>query len=294
MNKPVTPPSCTSPVLPAVAPRRRARASLPLNGMIGGGLLVLLLATALVGLVWTPSDPLALNLMSRLQAPSVQHWLGTDEYGRDVLSRLMIGAHTSLWVSVLTVSLAVIAGTFLGLLAGFMRGWVDRILMMINDALLAFPGILLALGLMAIIGPSLYGIVFALSVAYTPSVVRVVRGTVLSLREKEFVEASRVIGNSELYTMLRHIAPNCVAPICVLATSMFGWAILAESSLSFLGLGVPPPAATWGNMLAASRPYIATASWLGLFPGVCIALALLAFNLSGDALRDRLDPRMRK
>jgi peptide/nickel transport system permease protein len=262
--------------------------------MIGGGLLILLLIMALLGLVWTPSDPLVLNLMARLQAPSLQHLLGTDEYGRDVLSRLMIGAHTSLWISWLTVSLAVIAGTFLGLLAGFMRGWVDRILMMINDALLAFPGILLALGLMAIIGPSLYGIGLALSLAYTPSVVRVVRGTVLSLREKEFVEASRVIGNSELYTMLRHIAPNCVAPICVLATSMFGWAILAESSLSFLGLGVPPPAATWGNMLAASRPYIATASWLGLFPGVLIALSLLAFNLSGDALRDRLDPRMRK
>ncbi|WP_437180922.1 ABC transporter permease subunit [Pseudomonas azerbaijanoccidentalis] len=294
MNKPVSTPPYTVPVPPVATPRRRARGRLPLNGMIGGGLLILLLIMALQGLVWTPSDPLALNLMARLQAPSLQHLLGTDEYGRDVLSRLMIGAHTSLWISWLTVSLAVIAGTFLGLLAGFMRGWVDRILMMINDALLAFPGILLALGLMAIIGPSLYGIVLALSLAYTPSVVRVVRGTVLSLREKEFVEASRVIGNSELYTMLRHIAPNCVAPICVLATSMFGWAILAESSLSFLGLGVPPPAATWGNMLAASRPYIATASWLGLFPGVLIALSLLAFNLSGDALRDRLDPRMRK
>ncbi|MNU42791.1 Glutathione transport system permease protein GsiD [compost metagenome] len=294
MNKPVSTPPYTVPVPPVATPRRRARGRLPLNGMIGGGFLILLLVMALLGLVWTPSDPLALNLMARLQAPSLHHLLGTDEYGRDVLSRLMIGAHTSLWISWLTVSLAVIAGTFLGLLAGFMRGWVDRILMMINDALLAFPGILLALGLMAIIGPSLYGIVLALSLAYTPSVVRVVRGTVLSLREKEFVEASRVIGNSELYTMLRHIAPNCVAPICVLATSMFGWAILAESSLSFLGLGVPPPAATWGNMLAASRPYIATASWLGLFPGVLIALSLLAFNLSGDALRDRLDPRMRK
>ncbi|TDF77692.1 ABC transporter permease [Pseudomonas sp. H9] len=294
MNKPVFPPTSTVAVPPVAAPRQRSRRRMPLNGMVGSGLLVLLMAMALLGLVWTPSDPLALNLMARLQAPSFEHWLGTDEYGRDVLSRLMIGAHTSLWISWLTVSLAVIAGTFLGLLAGFLRGWVDRILMMINDALLAFPGILLALGLMAIIGPSLYGIVLALSLAYTPSVVRVVRGTVLSLREKEFVEASRVIGNSELYTMLRHIAPNCVAPICVLATSMFGWAILAESSLSFLGLGVPPPAATWGNMLAASRPYIATASWLGLFPGVLIALSLLAFNLSGDALRDRLDPRMKK
>lgn len=292
MNKPL--PVAPDVLLPAPARAPKAWRVPPLNALIGAFLLGVLLLMAALGLVWTPHDPLALNLLARLQAPGAAHLLGTDEYGRDVLSRLMIGAHTSLWVSVLTVTLAIVAGTFLGLLSGFLRGWVDRGLMMINDALLAFPGILLALGLMAIIGPSLYGIVFALSLAYTPSVVRVVRGTVLSLREKEFVEASRVIGNSELYTMRRHIAPNCVAPVCVLATSMFGWAILAESALSFLGLGVPPPAATWGNMLAASRPYIATASWLGLFPGVCIAMALLAFNLCGDALRDRLDPRMSK
>jgi peptide/nickel transport system permease protein len=296
MNKPLPASAAEPGALALSAPIRASQPwrMPPLNALIGGFLLLLLLVVALLGLVWTPSDPLSLNLLARLQAPSAAHLLGTDEYGRDVLSRLMIGAHTSLWISILTVSMAIVAGTLIGLCAGFLRGWVDRCLMMINDALLAFPGILLALGLMAIIGPSLYGIVFALSLAYTPSVVRVVRGTVLSLREREFVEASRVIGNSELYTMLRHIAPNCIAPVCVLATSMFGWTILAESSLSFLGLGVPPPAATWGNMLAASRPYIATASWLGLFPGVCIALSLLAFNLSGDALRDRLDPRMRK
>jgi peptide/nickel transport system permease protein len=290
--------SSNIPVAPFVGapspPANRRRVWPAANALIGGSLLLVLIALALLGLVWTPFDPLRIDLLSRLQGPSALHWLGTDEFGRDVFSRLLIGARTSLWISLLTVTVAVLAGTLIGMLAGYLRGWTDRLLMMVNDALLAFPGILLALGLMAIIGPSLYGIVFALSLAYTPSVVRVVRGTVLSLREKEFVEASRVIGNSELYTMLRHIAPNCVAPVCVLATSMFGWAILAESSLSFLGLGVPPPAATWGNMLAASRPYIATASWLGLFPGVCIAMALLAFNLCGDALRDRLDPRMSK
>ena len=232
--------------------------------------------------------------MSRFQAPSAAHWLGTDEFGRDVFSRLLIGARTSLWVSVLTVSVAVLAGTLIGMLAGYLRGWTDRVLMMLNDALLAFPGILMALGIMAIIGASEYGIVLALGIAYTPSVVRVVRGTVLSLRELEYIEASRVIGNSELYTMLRHIAPNCLAPLCVLATSMFGWALLSESALSFLGLGVPPPAATWGNMLASSRPYMASAPWLGVFPGLFICLTLLAINLFGDALRDRLDPRMRK
>jgi len=278
--------------LPAAPARRR---SLPaLNALIGGGLLLSLVALALLGLVWTPYDPLKLDLSFRLQAPSALHWLGTDEFGRDILSRLIIGASTSLWISLLSVAVALACGTMIGMLAGYLRGWTDRILMMFNDALLAFPGILLALGIMAVLGASQYSIVLALGMAYTPSVVRVVRGSVLSLREREFIEASRVIGNSELYTMFRHIVPNCLAPVCVLATSMFGWALLSESALSFLGLGVPPPAATWGSMLAASRPYIASAAWLGVFPGVLISMALLGINLFGDALRDRLDPRMRK
>lgn len=277
--------------LPAAPAQRRN--PLPLNAVIGGGLLLSLVLLALLGLVWTPYDPLKLELSARLQAPSASHWLGTDEFGRDVLSRLIIGASTSLWISLLSVAVALVCGTMIGMLAGYLRGWTDRILMMFNDALLAFPGILLALGIMAVLGASKYSIVLALGMAYTPSVVRVVRGSVLSLREREFIEASRVIGNSELYTMFRHIAPNCLAPVCVLATSMFGWALLSESALSFLGLGVPPPAATWGSMLAASRPYVASAAWLGVFPGVLISLALLGINLFGDALRDRLDPRMR-
>ncbi|ALX83658.1 peptide ABC transporter permease [Achromobacter xylosoxidans] len=278
--------------LPAAPVRRRGMPAL--NALIGGGLLLGLVALALLGLVWTPYDPLKLDLSLRLQAPGARHWLGTDEFGRDVLSRLIIGASTSLWISLLSVAVALGCGTLIGMLAGYLRGWTDRILMMFNDALLAFPGILLALGIMAVLGASQYSIVLALGMAYTPSVVRVVRGSVLSLREREFIEASRVIGNSELYTMFRHVVPNCLAPVCVLATSMFGWALLSESALSFLGLGVPPPAATWGSMLAASRPYIASAAWLGVFPGVLISMALLGINLFGDALRDRLDPRMRK
>jgi peptide/nickel transport system permease protein len=164
--------------------------------------------------------------------------------------------------------------------------------MVVNDAMLAFPGILLALAIMVVLGPGQASIVVALGLAYTPAVVRVVRGQVLSLRETEFVEASRMIGNSEAYTMLRHVLPNCIAPIAVLATSMFGWAVLSESALSFLGLGVPPPAATWGNMLSAARGYMESALWLSLAPGLCIALTLLGVNLLGDALRDRFDPRM--
>jgi len=274
------------------APLRRGRKIPSFNALIGGTLIALLILLALMGTVWTPYDPLKLDLMHRFNPPSWAHWLGTDEFGRDVLSRIIIGAKTSMWISLLTVTFAITAGTLIGLVAGYMRGWTDRLLMMVNDAMLAFPGILLALGLLAIVGASQYGIVLALGIAYTPAVVRVVRSTVLSLREREFIEASRVIGNSELYTMLKHIAPNCVTPLIVLVTSMFGWAILSESALSFLGLGVPPPAATWGNMLASSRPYLATATWLGFFPGLFIALALIGINLFGDALRDRLDPRM--
>jgi peptide/nickel transport system permease protein len=263
------------------------------NALIGGTIIGVVAIAALIGAVWTPYDPLAIDFMARLSPPGGAHWLGTDEFGRDVLSRLMAGASTSAWISLLTVILAVGAGTALGVFTGFVRGWVDRVLMAFNDALLAFPGILLALGLLAVFGANKYGIIFALGIAYIPSVARVVRGTVLSLREREFVEASRVMGNSEAYTMWRHILPNCIAPLTVLATSLFGWVLLAESALSFLGLGVPPPAPTWGNMLAASRAFIAQAAWLGIFPGLCISLTLLGINLLGDAVRDRLDPRMR-
>lgn len=265
----------------------------PLNALIGGGLIGTLLVAAGMGALWTPYDPLRLSFRFKLAPPSSMFWLGTDEFGRDVLSRLMAGAATSVWISILTVSLAVVLGTLIGLFSGYMRGWVDRIVMAFNDALLAFPGILLALGLLAVVGANKYGIILALGIAYTPSVARIVRGTVLSLREKEFIAASRVMGNSETFTMARHILPNCIAPLTVLATSMFGYVLLAESSLSFLGLGVPPPAPTWGNMLAGARPYLGQAMWLGIFPGLCISLTLLGINLLGDAVRDKLDPRMR-
>lgn len=277
---------------PAVK-RSRAFKLPPLNALIGGVLIGTLLIVAGIGALWTPHDPLRLSFRYKLAAPSEMFWLGTDEFGRDVLSRLMAGAATSVWISILTVALAVVLGTLIGLFSGYMRGWTDRIIMAFNDALLAFPGILLALGLLAVVGANKYGIILALGLAYTPSVARIVRGTVLSLREREFIAASRVMGNSEAFTMARHILPNCIAPLTVLATSMFGYVLLAESALSFLGLGVPPPAPTWGNMLAGSRPYIGQAMWLGIFPGLCISLTLLGINLLGDAVRDKLDPRMR-
>jgi peptide/nickel transport system permease protein len=262
------------------------------NTAIGGFIMTVLLGTAVTAMFWTPFDPLRVNLRARLQPPSAVYWLGTDEFGRDVLSRTMAGAGTSVTVALLTVAFAVVIGAAVGVITGYVRGWTDRAIMAVNDALLAFPGILLALAVMIVVGANKFGIVLALGLAYIPSVVRVVRGTVLSIREKEYIEASRVIGNSEFYSMTRHVLPNSLAPVAVLATSMFGWVLLAESALSFLGLGVPPPAPTWGNMLSASRPYMESAAWLSIAPGLCIALTLLGINLLGDSLRDRLDPRM--
>ncbi|HEV7442073.1 MAG TPA: ABC transporter permease [Steroidobacteraceae bacterium] len=261
-----------------------------LNALVGIPLVGALLATIGIGLFWMPYDPIAIDLAHPLGSPGLHHWFGTDEFGRDVLSRSMLGARISVLVALATVAVAITVGTALGLLAGYLRGWTDRLLMMITDAVLAFPGILLALALIAVLGSSDGSIVLALSTAYTPSVVRVVRATVLSIREREFIEASRTAGDSPLETIARHILPNVLPPVVVLATSLFGWAMLSESALSFLGVGVPPPAPTWGNMLSESRPYMDVASWLSIVPGLCIAGTLLGVNLLGDALRDWLDP----
>lgn len=266
--------------------------ALRLNGLLGGLILGALVLIAVFGPGLMPGDPMALDFGARLKGPGPGHPLGGDEFGRDVLLRLIHGARTSVWIAVFTTGFAVAGGLVIGILAGFLRGWVDRVLMMFNDALLAFPGLLLALGFMAVFGASRHGIIIALGLAYMPVVVRVVRGTVLSLREREFVEASRVMGNSELVTMFRHIMPNCLAPVTVLATTMFGWVILAESALSFLGLGVPPPAPSWGNMLSTARPYAGQAPHLILLPGLCISVTLLGVNMFGDAVRDWLDPKM--
>jgi peptide/nickel transport system permease protein len=262
------------------------------NAALGTSLLGAIFVITCVAIFWTPMDPLAMNLESKLHPPSLTHLFGTDEYGRDVLSRAMSGAITSTSISVVTVVLSIIFGVIIGALSGFIGGWTDRILMMVNDATLAFPGILWGLAVMVVVGPSRVGVIAALTFAYTPAVVRVVRGTVLSVREKEFVQASRMIGNSEWQTLRRHVLPNCIGPVAVLASSMLGWVLLSESALSFLGLGVPPPTATWGNMLSSARSFMQTAVWLGLVPGSFIVVTLLGTNLIGDFLRDRFDPRM--
>lgn len=261
------------------------------HSLLGFGLVGALLVVVLLGLVWLPYDPLAIDLDHTLAAPSLAHWLGTDEFGRDVVSRAMLGARISLLIAIQTVVISIVIGTALGLVVGFLRGWTERVIMTFSDALLAFPGILLALALIAVIGSSRHSIVIALAIAYLPATIRVVRGSVISIREREYVEASRVAGDSALYTMWRIVLPNALPPILVLATSLFGWVILSESALSFLGVGVPPPLPTWGNMLSSARPYMYAASWLSIAPGLCIVATLLGINMLGDALRDRLDPR---
>jgi peptide/nickel transport system permease protein len=280
------------PAAPPVA-ARRSRLRLRANVVLGLGLTGAMVAAAAAGQWLAPFDPLQINLRARLAPPGTAGLiLGGDEFGRCVLSRLIHGARTSVTIALATVAVAVALGVVLGTLAGYRRGWTDRLLMVVNDAMLAFPGLLLALGIMAVWGASRNGIIVALGLAYAPVVVRVVRGAVMSVREREYVEASRVIGNPEWVTMLRHVLPNCLAPVLVVATMMFGWVILAESALSFLGLGVPAPAPSWGNMLSTARQHIAAAPQLILMPGLCITLALLGVNMLGDAVRDWLDPRM--
>jgi peptide/nickel transport system permease protein len=261
------------------------------NAMLGGALIGLVLVAALIGLIHTPFDPIEMDAPNRLAPPSFRHWLGTDEWGRDIASRICSGAVVSINIGVTTALMATSAGALIGAAAGFLGGWVDRSIVAVMDALLAFPSLIMALGVVAVFGGGQFAVVLALSVAYLPSVVRVVRASVLTIRRKDFVDASSVMGNSRAFTLFRHILPNTIAPIMILGTSLFGWALLAESSLSFLGLGVPPPAPSWGGMLADSRNYFEDAPWLALAPGLAISAALLGVNLIGDALRDHFDPR---
>lgn len=254
-------------------------------GLLFGGL-------AIIAAFGTPHDPVAVNIMARLRPPGPEHWLGTDQFGRDVLSRMMIGARVSLMTGLLATFGALAIGTTLGAGTAFIGGWADRITSALTDTLMAFPGLLLALALISILGAGQSGVVLALSLAYTPVVVRVVRSSVLSIREKDYVEASRALGNGALVTLFRHVLPNCIGPLTVIGSSLFASALLSESALSFLGLGVPPPNPTWGGMLADSRQFAASAVWLVLVPGGAISLTLLAVNLLGDALRDHFDPRM--
>lgn len=242
----------------------------------------------------SPQDPAQLNLTGRLLPPGHQHWLGTDELGRDILSRTIYGARISMTVAVSVVSLSLGIGLIAGLVSGFYGGWTDTILnVYVNNAFLALPGILLAIAFVAFLGPGLVNLVLALSISGWVGYARLVRAQVMAVKEREFVEAARALGASDLRVLCRHILPNIVQPVLVQAAIGMAGAVLAEATLSFLGLGIPPPAPSWGSMLNDARSHLFDAPHLTVFPAIAVMLAVLSFNFIGDALRDLLDPRLR-
>ncbi|SCG55357.1 ABC transporter permease [Micromonospora halophytica] len=259
---------------------------------VTGSLVLLLLVVVGVGGAWlAPSGVNEVDVDRMLQPPSWSHPFGTDELGRDVLSRVLVATRVSLQVGVVSVGIALVAGVTLGLLAGYYRGWLDNLLMRCMDVLFAFPVLLLAVAIVAVLGPGLLTAMIAIGVVYTPIFARVTRSGVLSVREQVFVRAAVSIGASDLRIMRRHVLPNVAAPLIVQTSLSLAFAILSEAALSFLGLGVQPPAPAWGRMLYDGRGFVTEAWWLGVFPGTAIFLTVLAFNLVGDALRDVLDPR---
>ncbi|MEO8684946.1 MAG: ABC transporter permease [Devosia sp.] len=262
------------------------------TGRVGAAIILLFLVVAALGaLGLTPHDPLKQFVIDRLKPPSGTYWFGTDLLGRDTFSRLMLGVGESFLVAFASVAVAAAAGTVIGLFAAWWGHLWDGILMRIMDVLLAFPAILLALLIVAIEGPGVATSITAIGIVYTPIFARVVRAPALALKAREFVEAARTFGSSQPYILSRHLLLNLVAPLTVQITLALAWALLTESGLSFLGLGTQPPAPSLGMMLAESKSMMTRAPWLMLFPGLTIMLAILGFNLFGDALRDILDPR---
>jgi peptide/nickel transport system permease protein len=260
---------------------------------VGGIVLVAVAVVALAAPLLTTVSPTALNPAGRLAPPNGEHLFGTDNFGRDVFSRTVWGARLSLEIGFLVSALTVLMGTAVGLLGGYFRR-LDTLIMRLMDSMMAFPGIVLAIGLMAALGPSKYNVITALTVVYTPRMARVVRSIVLTIREMQFVEAARAQGTSNPRILLRHILPNCLSPLIVQGTFIFAEAVLGEASLSFLGAGTPPYIPSWGNMLGEARAYLRDAPWTMLFPGLSLTLTVLALNLLGDGIRDLLDPRLRK
>ncbi len=270
---------------------RRARRNL--LARVGFIVITIVILAAVFGPLITNYDPQDMDFMSRLSGPSAKHWLGTDNYGRDLLSRILAGTRISLAVGASVMGITTVLGLVFGLLAGYYKS-LDGPLMRVMDALMAFPATLLAVAIMAALGPSTSNAVYALAIVYTPRVVRVVRSTVLTIKNAEYVQAARAQGATDLRILVRHVLPNCMSPLLVQETFIFAYAILAESGLSFVGAGAPPPTPSWGNILSEGRTYMREAPWLSIFPGLAIAATVLGLNLTGDGLRDVLDPRMKK
>ena len=281
-------------LLAAAPPRARRptwrRSPLTVAGL---ALIAILALIALLAPLLAPSDPLKQVLSTRLDPPSAEHWLGTDQLGRDVLSRMIYGARISLLIGTVVVVLSTSVGTFVGMMAGYFGGLLDEALMRLTDVFFAFPALILAMAISGALGPSLTNAMIAIAVVTWPVYARLVRAQVLSLREREYVEAARGLGASGERIMWGHILPNTLAPLLVQASFDMGGAILSAAGLSFIGFGTQPPTAEWGVMISEGRNYIATHPWLSLFPGLAILFTVAAFNLIGDGLRDALDPRLR-
>lgn len=263
------------------------------SAVLALSLLGLLTGAAVAAPLVSPYDPLDQNMADFLVAPSRTHWFGTDQFGRDILSRVVWGGRLTLQVGAIAVGISATAGVVLGLTAGFYGRWPDAVIMRLIDLLLAFPSILLALGVVAILGGSLPNVMIAVGIAGIPQFTRLVRAAVLALRALPFVEAARAIGCQDRVILRRHILPNVVAPALVLATTSAAGAIITGAALSFLGLGVRPPAPEWGAMLSTGREFLRHAPWMSIFPGLAIMTAVMAINVIGDRLRDLLDPRLR-
>jgi peptide/nickel transport system permease protein len=262
------------------------------SAMVGFGIVLAVAVLAILAPILAPVGPLELDVRSRLAAPSSGHPFGTDNLGRDILSRVLYGSRLSLIIGLSVVVSSGVLGLLMGLLAGA-SARLDQLLMRVSDGLMAFPGILLAIALMAALGQRLSNIVIALTVLYTPRVARVVRGVVLSIRELEYVQAARAVGASEARVFGVHILPNSLAPLVVQTTFVFAESVLLEAALNFLGAGLPPDVPTWGTIIAAGRVYLQSAPWITAFPGVAIMVFVLGLNLLGDGLRDLVDPRTR-
>jgi peptide/nickel transport system permease protein len=268
---------------------RFSRNRLAVVGLTIIGLFIIVAAFA----PWiAPYDPIDQNLPAQLQGPSSEHWLGTDDFGRDMLSRIIVGSRVSLLVGVIATTIGATAGTLCGLVAGYFRQ-LDNLVMRVMDVLLAFPSIILAIAIIAVLGPSLINVMVAVGINSIPLYARLVRATTLSLKEKEFVEAAHAVGSTDSYIVFRHILPNCLSPIIVYSTLQLGTAILSASILSFLGLGIQPPSPEWGQMVNSGRGWLRDAPHIATFPGMAIFFVVMGFNLLGDGLRDVLDPRMR-
>lgn len=280
---------------PAAKPKSRNRALerfLKNHGAVAGASLIIVFAVfAILAGIISPYDPLSPDYLAVRQGPSLAHWFGTDQLGRDMLTRILFGGRASLFAGVVSVCVAVTLGVPLGLLAGYFRGWWDACISRVSEAFMAVPSLILAISLAAFLGPSLTNAMIAIGLASTPIFVRLTRGQVLVVRTEDHVEGARAIGLPHRWIIIKYILPNILPPVVVQATITIASAIIAEASLSFLGIGQQPPSPSWGSMLNTAKDFLLQAPWMSVFPGGAICLVVLAFNLLGDGLRDALDPR---